>query len=267
MTNKNSKIDKNILIVANWKMNPVTLDEAKRLFEVVKKGVAGFSLPRRKLKFAIPEVEVVTCPPFVYLSNFQLSASSLQLGAQNCFYEEKGAFTGEISPLMLKNLGCRYVIIGHSERRQYFGETNEMINKKIKAALKTRLKPILCLGEKEEEREQIKEILENQLIQDLKEVSPGQITNIVIAYEPVWAIGTGNYCSVDDALSAYLMIKKFLTNYYSRNLANRVKILYGGSIDNQNAASYIKEARMDGLLVGGASLNASEFIKIVKSCQ
>lgn len=275
-----------ILMVANWKMNPTTIEEAKLLFDVVEKG----------LKDVNKNVEVVICPPFVWLGSLaarpfdlaqgkiysgeeksktsfgtQLSKTSfgVQLGAQDCFWEQNGAFTGEISPLMLKNLGCQYVIIGHSERRQYFNENNEIINKKIKAALKARLKPIFCLGEKEEEREQIKEILENQLKEGLKEISPGQITNLVIAYEPVWAISTenGKYCSTDDALSAYLMIKKFLTNHYSRSLAERVKILYGGSVDSSNAVSYIKEAKMDGLLVGGASLNASQFIKIVKLCQ
>jgi len=253
------------LIIANWKMNPATSEEAKLLFDVVENGIKE-----------VKDVEVVICPPFVYFQNQEsriknqesrIKNQEVKLGAQNCFWEQKGAFTGEISPLMLKNLGCQYVIIGHSERRQYFNETNEIINKKIKAALKARLKPILCIGEKEEEREQIKEILEEQLKEGLKEISPGQITNLVIAYEPVWAIGTGNFCSTDDALSAYLMIKKFLTNCYSRSLASRVKILYGGSVDSKNAAFYIKEAKMDGLLVGGASLNGSEFIKIVKGIE
>ena len=167
---------------------------------------------------------------------------------------------------MLKNSGCQYVIIGHSEKRA-LGETNEIINKKIKAVLKNRLKPILCVGEKEEEKEQIKETLESQLIDGLKEISPEQMNNLVIAYEPVWAIGTGNFCSVDDVLPVCLMLRKFFFTHYSQNLAEKIRILYGGSVDSQNAFSYIKEARMNGLLVGSASLNTNEFIKIINSVE
>ncbi len=245
------------LIIANWKMNPVSPQEAQRLFEAIKQGMPN-----------VNNAEVVICPPFVWLSNldFGEEKSKLQLGAQDCFWEERGAFTGEVSPLMLKNLGCQYVIVGHSETRA-LGETNEMINKKIHAALRARLKPILCIGEKEEEKEQIKEILESQLIEGLKEISPEQMNNLVIAYEPVWAISTGNFCSVDDALPVCLMIRKFLFTHYNQSLAETSRILYGGSVDSKNAFSYIKEARMNGLLVGNASLNANEFIKIINSVE
>lgn len=252
------------LIIANWKMNPATRKEARHLFEVVRKGIKG-----------IKEVEVVICPPFVWLTNIEISKyRNINLGAQDCFWEEKGAYTGEISPLMLKDLGCQYVIIGHSERRQYFGQTDEMINKKIKAALKARLKPILCVGEKirdtfDSEGRPLNEmslVVKEQLEKDLSGVSIGRISDIIVAYEPVWAISTSNglACSPDEAMKAALLIKKILTKLYTRQVAEQVRILYGGSVNSQNAADYIKGAGMAGLLVGGASLNASEFVKIVE---
>jgi len=251
------------LIVANWKMNPTTLEGAKLLFEAVKKEVKN-----------IKKVEIVICPPFTFLSNIQYPISNIKLGAQDCFWEEKGAFTGEISPLMLKNLGCEYIIIGHSERRK-LGETDEMINKKIKAVITAKLKPILCIGETEKERRKGKtlQVLKNQLRQDLKGIenckleskkissSPPSlhcsvIENLIIAYEPVWAIGTGNPCSSKEAKKVFLFLQKFF---------GKVPVLYGGSVDSENAASYIHEANFQGLLVGGASLNPKEFIKIIKS--
>ena len=238
------------LIVANWKMNPTSLAETKRLFNSVKNGI-------KKIKKA----EVVICPPFVYLSTFsqqyrRLVRGTVRLGGQDCFWEEKGAFTGEVSPAMLKNLGCEYVIIGHSERRRYFQETDEMINKKIKAALKVKLKPILCVGETEEERKNGKaeEILKRQIEKDLKEI---ESFNLIIAYEPVWAIGTGNSCGAGEAQN----IKNFISG-----IIPSVKILYGGSVNSGNSKEYIKEAGFGGLLVGGASLDAEEFSKIIKSC-
>lgn len=259
------------LIVANWKCNPTTINEAKVLFEVVEKDV-------QKAK----NVEVVICPPFVFLSdllkvkNLRISAkggslpvrqagasggNNLFLGGQDCFWEFRGAFTGEISPTMLKNLGCSYVIIGHSERRNFLDETSKMINKKIKSCLKARLKPILCIGEKEGEDRAL--VLKQQLIDALKEVSATQIRDMVIAYEPVWAIGTGKSCLSDEVLEAVLLIRKILSQFYGRSTAEKVKIIYGGSVENKNAAEYVKKVGTDGLLVGGASLNASEFIKIV----
>jgi triosephosphate isomerase len=239
------------LVVANWKCNTTTAKEAKALFEKVKKGA------RNK------NAEVVICPPFVYLPLFK----GLTLGGQNVFWEEKGAFTGEVSPFMLKDLGIDYVIIGHSERRKYFNETDEQINKKIKRALSARLKPILCIGETKEEWERGKksEVLERQIKEDLKAVSRDEVKNIVVAYEPVWAIGTGNNCSVDETMSSVLFIRKVVSKLYNREIAAKMRILYGGSVKSENSASYIKEAGTNGLLVGGASLNADEFIKIVKS--
>ena len=244
------------LIVANWKCNPTSLKEAKQLFNSIKR-------KRRNIK----NVEVVICPPFIYISKLvekigRGKKSQIGFGAQNCFWEKEGAFTGEISPLMLKNLGLKYVILGHSERRKYLRETDEMINKKIKKALEFNLKPILCIGEK---KGQTFGILESQIKDGLKNVSKTRIKNVIIAYEPIWAIGTGKFCSFDRVLSAALFVRKVIYKKYSRILASNLRILYGGSVNKENAKSYIKESGVNGLLVGGASLKTNEFIEILKA--
>jgi len=200
------------LIVANWKMNPQTLKEAKLLFNRVKK--AGG----------------IICPPFVYLSILKAN------GAQDVFWEDSGAYTGEISPLMLKNMGVKYVIIGHSERRKYQKETDEMINKKLKAALSVGLKPILCV-------DKVSQI-------------PKNIKGLIIAYEPLFAIGTGKACSPQRAKKMRIAINR---------IAGKAPVLYGGSVNSQNAKSYIKEAGFQGLLIGGASLKPREFVDIIKN--
>ena len=221
------------LIVANWKMNPATRDEAKKLFAGVKK------------------LDAVVCPPSCFLDSKILpSGVKFALGAQNCHWEEKGPFTGEISPKTLKELGIEYVIIGHSERRAHFYETDEMINKKLKAALNSGLIPILCIGEKE--GEDAKAVIEKQINEDLKGIT--DIGKIIIAYEPVWAIGTGNFCEPQKAKTVLDLIKEKINN----------RILYGGSVNSKISADYIKVG-FDGLLVGGASLDAEEFSKIVKN--
>lgn len=243
------------LIIANWKMNPQTYKEAEDLIKDVL-----------KYKKATKGVEVVLCLPFTWLTDFShKNKSSFLFGAQNVFYEEKGAFTGEISPEMLKSSKVEYVIIGHSERRKYFHETNEIVNKKIKKALDADLKIIFCVGEEEGEDKQI--VLEKQIKEGLARVSNvnGQLSNVVIAYEPVWAIGTGNNCSVDQTMSSVLLIRKIISKLYNRSLADAMRILYGGSVTSKNAEQYLKEAGVNGLLVGGASLNAEEFINIIKS--
>jgi triosephosphate isomerase len=235
------------LVVANWKMNPTTLAEAKQLFNSVSQGI-------KKVK----NVEAIICPPFVYLPILSLVISHrslVKLGAQDCFYEQKGPFTGEVSPKMLKDLGCQCVIIGHSERRQCFEETDEMINKKIKAALKIKLKPILCIGETAAEKKKGKtfKVLKKQLKEDLKSIS--NLKNLILAYEPVWAIGTGIPCQPSEAKRVLFFLRKSL---------RKTPVLYGGSVNSQNARDYLK-AGFQGLLVGGASLNDQEFIKIVKN--
>jgi len=230
------------LIVANWKMNPASQKEAKDIFDAIKKGIENLS------------AEVVVCPPFVYLPLLK----GMTLGAQNVFYEDKGAFTGKISALMLKDGGVEYVIMGHSEIRK-LGETDEVINKKIKKALEAGLKIIFCIGETAEERDAGKknEILERQIKQGLSGIV--NLENVNIAYEPVWAIGTGNNCSVEETKESVDFIRKFVPE--------NTRVLYGGSVKAENSVSYIKEAGASGLLVGGASLKPNEFIKIVKSAE
>lgn len=241
-----------IFIAGNWKCNPESREEAKELFEAIKKGIKAKG------------VEVVICPSFVHLPILVPKPYTLnpKIGAQNCFYENKGAYTGEVSPTMLKELGVGYVILGHSERRKYFNETDEIINKKIKKALETGLKVIFCIGETQEQRDKGEKfnVLEKQIKLGLKDTTNYslQTTNLSIAYEPVWAIGTGNNCSVQETKESIDFIKKFAPN---------TRVLYGGSVKSENSGEYIKKAGADGLLVGGASLDPEEFIKIVKSAE
>jgi len=245
-----------LLIVANWKMNPQTLRKAKQLFDLVKKGVKN-----------IKKAEVVICPPFIYLSAIKpYSNKTMKIGAQNCFWEKEGAYTGEISFSMLKDMGCQYVIVGHSERRGYFGETNEMINKKLKAVLEEKLNPILCIGETQQQRDkgETDQILKKQIKTALKKVSSSKFSKITIAYEPIWAIGTGEPCDVEEAQKIGLLIRKIISGIYNRPVSKNLRILYGGSVNSKNAAGYIKEAGLQGLLIGGASLKAKEFIEIVR---
>mgnify|MGYP001560833996 CR=1 FL=1 len=233
-------------------MNPVSYKEAEEIFNDIKSGVGGVS------------AEIVICPPFTWLTDFShKNFSPISFGAQNVFYEDKGAYTGEISPQMLKSSKVEYVIIGHSERRKYFSETDEIINKKIKKALEYGLKVIFCIGETAEERDAGKknEVLERQIKLGLQDTTNYKLltTNLNIAYEPVWAIGTGNNCGVDETKESVSFIRKFLSE--------NTRILYGGSVKSENSGDYIKKAGANGLLVGGASLNAEEFIKIVKSAE
>jgi triosephosphate isomerase len=263
-----------LLIVANWKCNPQTLIEAENLFNSIKQGVKN-----------VKGIEVVICPPFVYL--FPLRGISrhkdlprggretnfMKLGAQNCFYEQKGAYTGEVSPAMLKDMGCEYVIIGHSERKKYFGENNDIINKKVKAALNSGLKVILCIGEDTRDSfdqkgrwtHELDPKVKEQLVGALRDVRKSKLANIIVAYEPVWAIGTGNPAIPDDILSAKIFIRKILSDLYTRKEADEVRVLYGGSTNKKNAVDFITDGQADGLLVGGASLDAEEFIAIIRS--
>lgn len=243
-------------------MNPATQREAKSLFNSIKKGAAR-----------IKKAEAIICPPFVYLATLR-QGLGVKLGGQNCFWEEKGAFTGETSPQMLKNLGCSYVILGHSERRRYQREGDRDINKKLIAALKAGLKVILCVGENEAENKKGKTftVIKKQLSDGLKFTplnppSSGggaakqlfnrvEISNLLVAYEPIWAIGTGKSCQVKDAKKVNVFIKKIL--------GKKTPVLYGGSVNSENARGYIKKAGFNGLLVGGASLKPKEFLEIIK---
>ncbi len=240
-------------IAGNWKMN-TTLEEAKQLI-----------INMRSALDEIAGVEKAVCPPFIALPAARelLLNSSIKTGAQNLYHEEKGAYTGEISPLMLSGL-CEYVIIGHSERRQYFTETGEMINKKVKAAMKAGLKPILCVGEKLEENEAGKTA--EVVVKQLKEAMAGihQADGIVIAYEPVWAIGTGRAATGKQSNETAGLIRQTTAEILDKESANKIRILYGGSVTADNIAEFISQPEIDGGLVGGASLRAEQFIKIVQ---
>lgn len=192
--------------------------------------------------------------------------SKIQLGAQNCHWENSGAFTGEISPQMLKSVGTEYVIIGHSERRLYFGETDETINMRVKNALSSRLKVIVCVGENLSERESgiTFERLSEQLKLALLNVEKEKLENVIIAYEPVWAIGSGKTASSEQAQEACLHLRKVVQNLYGETSASHIRILYGGSMNSKNAESLLSKPNIDGGLIGGASLKADEFIKIIK---
>src|SRR4030042_4380022 len=228
------------LIAGNWKMN-TTIEEAVNLIKTMQPNL-------EKIK----GVEKVICPPFVSLMAARaiVRVSTVQLGAQNVFYEEKGAFTGEVSPAMLAGL-CDYVIIGHSERRQYFGETDEMIDKKIKARVKYGLKPIFCIGETSEENEagQTKEVLGRQLMASSDRFY--FLSGCVIAYEPIWAIGTGKSASGDDANKTIGFIRQFISHLHGSGIANTVRILYGGSVTAANIAEFMRKGDSHGTLVGG----------------
>ena len=241
-------------------MNPQTLAEAKTLFDSIRKGIKNTcpELSRR--------VEVVICPPFIYLSELKTTDSKLKLGGQDCFWEDKGAFTGEISTKQLKNSGCNFVIIGHSEREKYFSETDEVANKKIKSAIKSKIRPIFCIGDTLEDRKRgnVQQTLTCQIKKGLRGVRQSEVKNLILAYEPVWAIGTGKPCSANEVQKINLCLRKILTKFYSVKISQNMLILYGGSVNSKNARAYITEAGMQGLLIGGASLNAKEFIKIIK---
>jgi len=241
------------MIAGNWKMN-TTIDEAIKLVSEV----------RQELN-RIENVDKVLCPPFISLAAVKelIKGSSIKLGAQNIYFEEKGAYTGEISPVMLADL-CDFVIIGHSERRQYFNESGEMIDKKVKAALKVGLKPILCIGERLEENEagKTEEVLTRQLnsSSDRAYYSGG----LVLAYEPVWAIGTGRAATGKQANETIGFIRQHIFHHQGEKIAQGVRILYGGSVIADNIAEFISQPEIDGALVGGASLKPTEFLGIVK---
>lgn len=244
------------IIAGNWKMNMVRT-EAIKLVEGLKE----------ELK-EVEDVEIVVCPPFTSLEKVAgaIEETRIQLGAQNMYFQEKGAYTGEISVLMLKDLGCKYVICGHSERREYFKEDNELVNKKVRAALENGLFPILCVGEKLEEREtkRHKGVVYDHLTGGLASLSREETVKVVIAYEPVWAIGTGKTATPDDAQDMHLFIRQTLAKMYTQELANEIRIQYGGSVKPENIDELMKQADIDGALVGGASLEIASFARIVK---
>jgi triosephosphate isomerase len=248
---------KNKIIAGNWKMHK-TVGEALTL---VKSLHYGLSVQN--------DVDIIVAPSFTALhpvANF-LENSFIASAAQDIFWEDKGAFTGEISGAMISDLGVEYVIIGHSERRQYFGETDDTVNLKIKAAQKHSLAPIVCVGETLSQREAglVYEILSQQLLGGLKDLSVNNLENVIIAYEPVWAIGTGVTASSDQANDAHRMIRDILAKQWTAEAGDNMKILYGGSVKPDNAKELLNLEHVDGALVGGASLNPEDFIKIIRS--
>lgn len=245
------------LVAGNWKMNK-TVAEAVELIEDIKR---AFDLYAR--------VDMVICPPFTALAaaSSAVAGTPLGLGAQNMHTEKSGAFTGEISPEMLRDLYCHYVIIGHSERRQLFNETDELVNRKIMAALNNHLHPIVCIGETLEQRraEQTEAVLKIQIEKGLAGLSPEQITALILAYEPVWAIGTGMTATPKQAQDAHAFIRGLIKNMAGEKTASALRILYGGSVKASNAKELFGQPDIDGGLIGGASLDADSFVAIAKS--
>ena len=243
------------VIAGNWKMNmlPNEAIEYIQAFEPLVKDA---------------KAEVILCVPYTDLFYCLMNAqnTNIKIGAQNVHFEEKGAYTGEVSAKMLKSIGVEYVIIGHSERRQYFAETDETVNKKIKAALEKELKPIVCVGETLEQRESGKteEIITTQTKLALEGLTKEQVKGIIIAYEPIWAIGTGKTATSEDANNSIKAIRKEIASIYGEDIAEEVIIQYGGSVKSSNAKELFACSDIDGGLVGGASLKPEEFSKIVK---
>ncbi len=229
------------LVVANWKMNPQKLKEAKEIASVSD------------------EKNVVLCPPFVFLLEIKKILKKANTGAQNCFSKKRGAFTGEISPLMLKEAGCKYVILGHSERRELFEEDTKKIREKIALVLSVGISPIVCIGEKRKSRKNEEEV-KKQLVGLLKGTS---LKHIIVAYEPRFAIGTGNSCPLDVAKKRLFFIKKVLQDIEKKG--EKTPVLYGGSVNAKNASLYIKDAGFQGLLIGGVSLKKESFSKLLKN--
>lgn len=244
-------------IAGNWKMNK-TVDEAHDLARAVMIGLSD-----------IHTTEVAICPPFVSLTTVRaaLAGSRIKLGAQNMHDQDKGAYTGEISPMMLAGL-ADYVILGHSERRQHFGEGDEFINRKVRAALKHGLRPILCIGEtlEQNERGETEVVLERQVREDLAQLGADAAAHVVIAYEPIWAIGTGRAATPEDAQARCAFIREQLRRHFG-DVADIMRIQYGGSVSAANAREILSKPDVDGALVGGASLKAEEFITIVRSAK
>ncbi|MFH1416513.1 MAG: triose-phosphate isomerase [Elusimicrobiota bacterium] len=244
------------LIAGNWKMN-MTIEQSVSMVEVLKEKVKD-----------VTEAEIMVAPPYTALSAVAQAVkdSNIQLGAQNLHFEKSGAYTGEISAGMLSDIGCRWVIIGHSERRQYFGCTDEIVNRKLKAAVSGGLKPVVCIGETLEERETGKtfDILKKQLDGSLDDLNETERDVLTIAYEPVWAIGTGKTATSEQAEEAHSFIRKRLSEMYGREFSESVRILYGGSVKAENISELMKQNNIDGGLVGGASLDPDSFASILK---
>lgn len=245
-------------IVANWKMNK-TVSEAE---EFLKRFIA---LNKNK------DIDVAICPPFLCLEKALkiCKESKIKIGAQNCHFEKSGAFTGEISANMLASIGVEYVILGHSERRNYFYETDKIVNKKVKTVLENKLKPIICVGETLSEREKgkEKEKIKTQIGLTFKDIPPEKISEIVVAYEPIWAIGTGKTVSIEECKEMVVFIKNYLAFEYGLKESRSIRLLYGGSMNEKNAKELLSVPNVDGGLIGGASLNPFKFTDIINQAE
>jgi triosephosphate isomerase len=245
-------------VAGNWKMN-TDVHSSVKLAQGVVSGC----------KNVVDKIDVAVCPPFVYLQQVgaALQSSHIALGSQDVYFEQKGAFTGEISSAMLKDVGCAYAICGHSERRHVIGETDELINKKVHATILGGLLPILCVGELIEERKANKtaEVVTRQMKKGLAGLTAEKMSAVTIAYEPVWAIGTGLTATPQQAQEVHALIRKLLAEMYDRKIAGEIRIQYGGSAKPDNAGELMAQEDVDGLLVGGASLKADDFVAIVKA--
>jgi triosephosphate isomerase len=246
------------IIIGNWKMNPLTLKEAEKLFSTIAKNISG-----------IKKTEIVVCPPFLYLEKLKKLSKKIILGAQDAFWGDVGAFTGEVSGEMLYELGARYVILGHSERRT-LGETNGDINKKIKAALSAGLRPVLCVGENVRDQEHgYFNVVKTQLEECLVGISKNSISKIIIAYEPVWAISSTKDrkdATPDDSREMVVFMRKVLSDKFGVEVSN-MRIIYGGSVNEKDAAGFLLNGGVDGLLPGRSSLDAKKFSEIIKKCE
>jgi triosephosphate isomerase len=246
------------IVAGNWKM-----------FNNLSQSIALISEIKQELANIKPNCEVVICPPFTSLETAStlIKDSTIAVGAQNMYFEDSGAYTGEISADMLLSVGCKYVILGHSERRTIFKESDEMINKKIKKALSKGLKPIFCIGETLQEREdnRTEKVIEVQVRSGLAGISAESFKDVVIAYEPVWAIGTGKTATPQQAEEVHKFIRNLLTEMYGKEIAENTVIQYGGSVKPENAKDLLSQPNIDGALVGGACLKAASFVEIIKS--
>lgn len=246
------------IVAGNWKMN-MNLSETIELISELKNSLSDLET----------DMGVIVCPPYTSLETAKtlLKDTSIGLGAQNMHQADSGAFTGEVSADMLKSVGCEYVILGHSERRTIFKETDEQINEKIKKAISSGLKPIFCIGETLEERESGKteNVVQTQIKNGLSGISESELENLIVAYEPVWAIGTGKTASPEQAQEVHKFIRKLLSDLYSEKFAENTTIQYGGSVKPDNAAELFSQPDIDGGLIGGASLKADSFTAIIKS--
>lgn len=247
------------IIAGNWKMNSSRAD-----------GVALASAIAAKIG-AAANVDIVVCPPSVYLEAVgqAIKGSAVALGAQNCYYEAKGAFTGELSPAMLRDIGCTFVILGHSERRQLLKESNHDVNRKVVAALAAGLTPIVCVGETLDQRKsgQTAAVVREQIEGSLAGLAAEQMLQIVIAYEPIWAIGTGVVATPEQAQEVHADLRKLLETRYNSGVASAVRVQYGGSVNAENAASLLSQRDIDGALVGGACLKADSFLAIISAAR